>query len=181
MESLSEEAYTEDVFFSFSRFNPEDGTCQTRATHTELKTLILTKMPEFKARAKKLSFVIKHTVLHGVTGSTVVGHVDFGHHNGGKKMKHRGVMPFTIDLDLMFGTMEPAASFAAIRFPFPAEVVKAMPDNAYMYPYYKSAEDGAFLAGVVSVSGKECPEQATVYSFKSSLDCTELEEEEFES
>ncbi len=180
-----------------ARYNPMTGTCQLRKTSASLEQVLLARclennvssesspiqMLRQSVESRRVQVVIhdetggstvlddvkqvrvRQLVFHGVTGGNVVlGHVKFVYECGTR------TAAFTLDLETLFDTLEPAALHAAINFPLNSDILSKRPRATNFSPYYTSSKHGTSLAGLISVEGATYPERASIYSFKTAMD-----------
>ncbi len=173
----------------------KSGSCNVIKVHTSLEHVLLAKCREARLvtgskgqnRFGSLccnwrgGFVkVKSLALHGIVGGTVVvGDVRFDYvsDNCGPAFKDVATV-FTLDLNVIFDTCEPAAAFAAIAFPLKGDMLLEKPEDFGFRPYYRSGKGSTALAGLVSFEGKKQPESVTIHSFKTALEWTSFDKKD---
>ncbi len=160
------------------KYNTEDGTCQVRKTNTCMRQILKAKCRAVKdlLELRKCfcprgheSVHINQLIFNGMIGRAVLGHVKFSYEACIHRSFYCCVTAFTIDLEKVFGLLEPASSFAAIDFPLENGMLAEKPNVAGFCNYYKSVKDGVKLVGLVELEGELQPELATIHSFESAL------------
>ncbi len=175
------------VRFVCARYRPSHGTCQLCKPSTSLEQVLLAMCLDAKVESHPPTaddYPLDHQdhrfiritdfALHGITAANIaLGHVKFTY-QGIRGRAYSGATVFTLDLDMLFSTLEPAALFAAINFPLNSDTVMKEPSALDFIPYYRSSKHSSDLAGLVSVDGMLFPERATIHTFKPTLDSRQL-------